>query len=59
MKVFNGLFLIIVDFLGGMLCNVVLSNYLELENVEIIVGMFLLLVIEVMLNLIVMVKELI
>lgn len=50
MKVFNGMILIIVDLLGGMLCNVVIKNYLNVDGVEIIVGMMFFVVIEVVVN---------
>ncbi|EGP5030216.1 PTS transporter subunit IIB [Enterococcus faecium] len=59
MKALNGLSLIIADLLGGTPCNVALSNYLESENVEIIAGMSLPLVIEATLNSTATVKELI
>lgn len=59
MKALNGSSLIIADLLGGTPCNVALSNYLESENVEIIAGMSLPLVIEAMLNSTATVKELI
>lgn len=59
MKALNGSSLIIADFLGGTPCNVALSNYLESENVEIIAGMSLPLVIEATLNSTATVKELI
>lgn len=59
MKALNGSSLIIADLLGGTPCNVVLSNYLESENVEIIAGMSLPLVIEATLNSTATVKELI
>ena len=59
MKALNGSSLIIADLLGGTPCNVALSNYLESENVEIIAGMSLPLVIEATLNSTATVKELI
>lgn len=59
MKSLNGSSLIIADLLGGTPCNVALSNYLESENVEIIAGMSLPLVIEATLNSTATVKELI
>lgn len=59
MKALNGSSLIIADLLGGTPCNVALSNYLESENVEIIAGMSLPLVIEATLNSTDTVKELI
>ena len=59
MKALNGSSLIIADRLGGTPCNVALSNYLESENVEIIAGMSLPLVIEATLNSTATVKELI
>lgn len=59
MKTLNGSSLIIADLLGGTPCNVALSNYLESENVEIIAGMSLPLVIEATLNSTATVKELI
>lgn len=59
MKALNGSYLIIADLLGGTPCNVALSNYLESENVEIIAGMSLPLVIEATLNSTATVKELI
>lgn len=59
MKALNGSSLIITDLLGGTPCNVALSNYLESENVEIIAGMSLPLVIEATLNSTATVKELI
>ncbi|EME7168083.1 PTS sugar transporter subunit IIB [Enterococcus faecium] len=59
MKALNGSSLIIADLLGGTPCNVALSNYLESENVEIIAGMSLPLVIETTLNSTATVKELI
>ena len=59
MKALNGSSLIIADLLGGTPCNVALSNYLESENVEIIAGMPLPLVIEATLNSTATVKELI
>ncbi|MEB7412323.1 PTS sugar transporter subunit IIB [Enterococcus lactis] len=59
MKALNGASLIIADLLGGTPCNVALSNYLESENVEIIAGMSLPLVIEATLNSTATVKELI
>ena len=59
MKALNGSSLIIADLLGGTPCNVSLSNYLESENVEIIAGMSLPLVIEATLNSTATVKELI
>lgn len=59
MKALNGSSLIIADLLGGTPCNVALSNYLESENVEIIAGMTLPLVIEATLNSTATVKELI
>jgi len=58
MKALNGSSLIIAD-LGGTPCNVALSDYLESENVEIIAGMSLPLVIEATLNSTATVKELI
>ncbi|NTL51901.1 PTS sugar transporter subunit IIB [Enterococcus faecium] len=59
MKALNSSSLIIADLLGGTPCNVALSNYLESENVEIIAGMSLPLVIEATLNSTATVKELI
>ncbi|HGF7610830.1 TPA: PTS mannose/fructose/sorbose transporter subunit IIAB [Enterococcus faecium] len=59
MRALNGSSLIIADLLGGTPCNVALSNYLESENVEIIAGMSLPLVIEATLNSTATVKELI
>lgn len=59
MKALNGSSLIIADLLGGTPCNVALSNYLESENVEIIAGMSLPLVIEATLNSTATVTELI
>ncbi len=59
MKALNCSSLIIADLLGGTPCNVALSNYLESENVEIIAGMSLPLVIEATLNSTATVKELI
>lgn len=59
MKALNGSSLIIADLLGGTPCNLALSNYLESENVEIIAGMSLPLVIEATLNSTATVKELI
>ncbi len=59
MKALNGSSLIIADLLGGTPCNVALNNYLESENVEIIAGMSLPLVIEATLNSTATVKELI
>lgn len=59
MKALNGSSLIIADLLGGTPCNVALSNYLESENVEIIAGVSLPLVIEATLNSTATVKELI
>ncbi|WP_275399730.1 PTS mannose/fructose/sorbose transporter subunit IIAB [Enterococcus faecium] len=59
MKALNGSSLIIADLLGGTPCNVALSNYLESEDVEIIAGMSLPLVIEATLNSTATVKELI
>ena len=59
MKALNGSSLIIADLLGGTPCNVALSNYLESENVEIIAGMSVPLVIEATLNSTATVKELI
>lgn len=59
MKALNGSSLIIADLLGGTPCNAALSNYLESENVEIIAGMSLPLVIEATLNSTATVKELI
>ncbi|WP_379907100.1 PTS mannose/fructose/sorbose transporter subunit IIAB [Enterococcus lactis] len=59
MKALNGSSLIIADLLGGTPCNVALSNYLESENVEIIAGMSLPLVIEATLNSTATVRELI
>ena len=59
MTALNGSSLIIADLLGGTPCNVALSNYLESENVEIIAGMSLPLVIEATLNSTATVKELI
>lgn len=59
MKALNGSSLIIADLLGGTPCNIALSNYLESENVEIIAGMSLPLVIEATLNSTATVKELI
>lgn len=59
MKALNGSSLIIADLLGSTPCNVALSNYLESENVEIIAGMSLPLVIEATLNSTATVKELI
>ncbi|EME8158924.1 PTS sugar transporter subunit IIB [Enterococcus faecium] len=59
MKALNGSSLIIADLLGGTPCNVALSYYLESENVEIIAGMSLPLVIEATLNSTATVKELI
>ncbi len=59
MKALNGSSLIIADLLGGTPCNVALSNYLESENVEIIAGMSLPLVIEATLNSTATIKELI
>lgn len=59
MKALNDSSLIIADLLGGTPCNVALSNYLESENVEIIAGMSLPLVIEATLNSTATVKELI
>lgn len=59
MKALNGSSLIIADLLGGTPCNVALSNYLESENVEIIAGMSLPLVIEATLDSTATVKELI
>lgn len=59
MKALNGSSFIIADLLGGTPCNVALSNYLESENVEIIAGMSLPLVIEATLNSTATVKELI
>ncbi|EFF60940.1 PTS transporter subunit IIB [Enterococcus faecium] len=59
MKALNGSSLIIADLLGGTPCNVALSNYLESENVEIIAGMSLPLVIEATLNSTATVKKLI
>ncbi|WP_082904084.1 PTS mannose/fructose/sorbose transporter subunit IIAB [Enterococcus thailandicus] len=50
MKALNGETLIIADLLGGTPCNVALTNYLENDEVEIIAGMSLPLVIEATLN---------
>ena len=50
MKTLNGPTLIIADLLGGTPCNVALRNYLEDEQVAIIAGMSLPLVIEATLN---------
>lgn len=50
MKTLNGPTLIIADLLGGTPCNVALRNYLEDDQVAIIAGMSLPLVIEATLN---------
>ncbi|MEI5993827.1 PTS mannose/fructose/sorbose transporter subunit IIAB [Candidatus Enterococcus mansonii] len=59
MKALNGSTLIIADLLGGTPCNVAIKNYLHVENVEIIAGMTLSIVIEAVVNQQVAVKELI
>lgn len=50
MKTLNGPTLIIADLLGGTPCNVALRNYLENDQVTILAGMSLPLVIEATLN---------
>ncbi|MGM9903761.1 PTS system IIAB component [Enterococcus sp. 10A9_DIV0425] len=50
MKALNGSTLIIADLLGGTPCNTALKNYLENEEVAIIAGMSLPLVMEATLN---------
>ena len=50
MKTLNGSTLIIADLLGGTPCNVALRNYLEDDQVAILAGMSLPLVIEATLN---------
>lgn len=59
MKALNGPALIIADLLGGTPCNVALKNYAEENDVEIIAGMSLPLVIEATLNQQAKVEELI
>ncbi|WP_249921885.1 PTS mannose/fructose/sorbose transporter subunit IIAB [Enterococcus sp. 7F3_DIV0205] len=59
MKALNGSTLIIADLLGGTPCNVAVKNYLNVEDVEIIAGMTLSIVIEAVVNQQVSIKELI
>ncbi len=59
MKALNGSTLIIADLLGGTPCNVAVKNYLNVENVEIIAGMTLSIVIEAIVNQQASVKELV
>lgn len=59
MKALNGSTLIIADLLGGTPCNVAVKNYLNTEDVEIIAGMTLSIVIEAVVNQQVSVKELV
>ncbi|WP_251867616.1 PTS mannose/fructose/sorbose transporter subunit IIAB [Enterococcus malodoratus] len=58
MKALNGPVLILADLLGGTPCNVAIKNYLEDEQVEIIAGMSLPLVIEAVVNQAATVQEL-
>ncbi|WP_429948332.1 PTS mannose/fructose/sorbose transporter subunit IIAB [Enterococcus sp. AZ101] len=59
MKALNGSTLIIADLLGGTPCNVAVKNYLETEDVEIIAGMTLSIVIEAVVNQQVSIAELV
>lgn len=59
MKALNGTTLIIADLLGGTPCNVATKNYLNVDGVEIIVGMTLSVVIEAVVNQQASIKELV
>lgn len=59
MKALNGTTLIIADLLGGTPCNVATKNYLNVDGVEIIAGMTLSVVIEVVVNQQASIKELV
>ncbi len=58
MKALNGSTLIIADLLGGTPCNVAVKNFLHVEEVEILAGMTLSVVIEAVVNPKATIKEL-